>query len=209
MFARLERDWAGRPAFLIGGGPSLTGFDFERLRGRGIIVAINDAVRYVPFADVAFTIDTVWLEKRADLLRDFPGEIVAAVPVNYQCPVERARLFRRVNAGGVSAFDDTLFTGGNSGFAALAMAIKRGASPIHLLGYDMTAAGHWHRGYSWRSRFGVLQYPKWAVRFASLAGLAQSLGADVINCNRSSAVTAFRHVTIDESLECLSPANIS
>jgi hypothetical protein len=200
MFTRLNLDWIGKTVFLIGGGPSLTGFDFERLRGKGIIVAINDAVRFIPFADVAFTIDTVWIDKRVAVLEAFAGEIVAVVPADYKCPIARARLLRRVNAVKMSARGDSLSTGGNSGFAALAMALMRGASRVLLLGYDMSGAGHFHGGYRWRSRFGAQHYPIWAERFHSLAGLAQLTGAEVINCNRGSAITAFPFATIEDNI---------
>lgn len=200
MYARLKLDWIGKTVFLIGGGPSLTGFDFERLRGKGIIVAINDAVRFAPFADVAFTIDTVWIDKRVAVLEAFAGEIVAAVPKDYQCPIARARLLRRVNAVKISMRGDSLSTGGNSGYAALMMALIRGAVRVYLLGYDMTGAGHFHGGYRWRSRFGAQQYPLWAKRFGTLAALAQLTGAEVLNCNRNSAITAFPFANLEETI---------
>ncbi|MFH7479468.1 hypothetical protein RA274_29020, partial [Pseudomonas syringae pv. tagetis] len=52
--------------------------------------------------------------------------------------IARARLLRRVNADRMPLRADSLCTGGNSGFAALAMALARGAARVLLLGYDMT-----------------------------------------------------------------------
>ena len=44
--------WADEPCFLIGGGPSLQGFDFAQLEGKGRIIAVNRSFHYVPFADM-------------------------------------------------------------------------------------------------------------------------------------------------------------
>jgi hypothetical protein len=49
--------WEGEPCFIIGGGPSLKGFDFNRLRGQGRVIAINRALEYAPWADVVFFMD--------------------------------------------------------------------------------------------------------------------------------------------------------
>jgi hypothetical protein len=191
-FTRLERDWINRRVILIGGGPSLKGFDFARLKNSGaVIVAINDAVLHAPFADVAFTIDTLWLEHRRDVLQRFQGEILAAVPDDYACAIERARLVRRVSAAGLSTRSDTLLCGGNSGFAALGMALMRGAAIVFLLGYDLNEAGHFHGGYEWHSRFGSRHYRQWAREFSVLASRASEPGAIVWNCNPKSAIDAF------------------
>ena len=56
-----DGSWAGRRCFIIGGGPSLKGFDFERLRGERVI-AINKAFYDVPFADIVFGMDRPFLD---------------------------------------------------------------------------------------------------------------------------------------------------
>lgn len=191
IFDRLTRDWAGRSVLLLAGGPSLRGFDFEQLRGKGIVVAINDAIFAAPFADCAFTIDMVWLRNRAEALASFSGEKVAAVPADYADPQPGLRYFLRVCQAGKSVDPITIYTGENSGFAALDMAISRGASRIALLGYDLTGPGHFHRGYAWGSRFGANCYRQWAQYFTALAGPAAARGVQVINCNHRSAIRCF------------------
>ncbi|MHB2169958.1 hypothetical protein [Alsobacter sp. R-9] len=190
---RLEADWAGRTVYLIGGGPSLKGFDFQVLRGRGIVVAINDAILAAPWADVAFSIDTVWIRNRVEALRDWGGEFVAAVPQGYEPPEGvRGRFLQRKQGTGVSPLPWIIMTGDNSGYAALSMALMRGAARVALLGYDMTTPGHWHEGYNWRSRYGARDYPRWAAMFGTLAVAAKARGVDVVNCNPQSRVRAFR-----------------
>ncbi|MBZ7921652.1 hypothetical protein LAC81_07640 [Ensifer adhaerens] len=54
----VPREWAGEPAFILGGGASLEGFDASRLIGRGRIIAVNDAgLDLAPFADVLYFAD--------------------------------------------------------------------------------------------------------------------------------------------------------
>ena len=55
-----DGSWSGRRCFIVGGGPSLKGFDFERLRGERVI-AINKAFYDVPFADIVFAMDSPFL----------------------------------------------------------------------------------------------------------------------------------------------------
>jgi hypothetical protein len=198
MFSTLESDWQGRTVFLVGGGPSLRGFDFERLRGRGYVVAINDAMLALPWADAAFTIDVIWLRNRRLAFLAFAGERIAAVPEDWPAKDwPGVRLFRRENKAASSA-GELICTGGNSGFAALGMALARGAARIALLGYDMTVPGHFHRGYEWHSRFGIQDYGRWARLFSVLQIASVRHGAQVINCNHRSGVRCFPFGSIED-----------
>ena len=49
-------EWTGETAFLLGGGPSLKGFNAECLRGRRVI-AINNSWELAPWADVLYFCD--------------------------------------------------------------------------------------------------------------------------------------------------------
>lgn len=197
-FGTLEADWAGRSVYLIGGGASLKGFDLGQLRGKGIVVAINDAVRHAPWADVSFSIDRVWLRHRRLELAGFAGEKLAAVPDGF--PNFAGYTYLRRHAGaGLSADMSVLLSGGNSGFAALGMALMRKAGRVALLGYDLGAAGHFHQGYEWRSPYGAKDYPDWVRKFAVLA--AEAGATDIINCNPGSALRCFRFGGFEEIAE--------
>ena len=193
MMGRLDRDWAGRTVFCVGGGPSLKDFDFDRIRGRGIVVAINDGARRLPWADVVFSIDTVWMRQREAFLREWPQEAVLAVPFNYARFLPRVRYIHRTPGGGINHDPTRLCVGGNSGFGALGMAVARGASRIGLLGYDMNSPGqHWHRGYEWAPRTGsAADMAGWAYLFGSIARVTRRTRQRVINCNPASAIRCF------------------
>lgn len=202
QFTKLERDLVGRSVYILGGGPSLRGFDFESLRGCGHVVAVNDAIFAAPWADTAITIDIIWLANRVNALRHFDGEMIAAVPDDFEPVDAPVRYVLRRPGAMVSERMGIVYTGDNSGFAALGMAIMRGASRIALLGYDMTAPGHFHAGYTWRSRYGVGDYPRWARYFHALKRIADERGIQIINCNRNSGIRCFpygRPADIDET----------
>lgn len=187
--------WKGRTVYLIGGGPSLKGFDLTCLRGCGVVVAINDALLHAPWADACLTIDMKWLARRTEALAAFAGERICAVPPLWKPKPPLAReqftTYIRMNRAGVSGCPSILRTGGNSGYAALNLAIQRGAANVALLGYDMNAPGHWHKGYDWYSRYGPLHYELWACHFQCLVPVAAKRGTRVINCNRWSRINCF------------------
>jgi hypothetical protein len=191
-------DWKGRTVFLVGGGPSLRDFDFDRLRGLGIVVAINEALRVLPFADAVLSIDTKWWNRRFGLVRSFEGERIAIVPDDYVIRHRRATRLYRVPATGISPLPGAVHTGENSGYAALGLAIMRRAKRIYLLGYDMTEPGHFHHGYTWQTRYGAADYPRWSAMFGTLAVEAAARRIAVINCNPNSAIRCFPFQPLDE-----------
>jgi hypothetical protein len=200
-FIQLTEDWAGQRVFLIGGGPSLSGFDFNRLRGKGVVVAINDAMNYVPWAQCVLSIDTVWIRRRREYLRRFGQQKIGIIPREWRGPEPRRMdCLLRLPGPGYSADMGSVYTGNNSGYAALGMSLMRGASEVWLLGYDMNKPGHWHSGYNWRCVYGAEHYPAWSGMFAILAEVARLKGARIINANPSSAIGCFQFGNLDEAI---------
>lgn len=118
-----------------------------------------------------------------------------------------AKLYRlnRVESergGGISKMPNTIMQGGNSGFQAVGLALLFGAARITLLGFDMQFAPdgkkHWHGDHA-----GKLHNPKrnnfqfWLQHFNLLA--AQS-PIPIINATRTTALTCFPRVDLDEAL---------
>ena len=129
-------DWHGETAFLLAGGPSLIGFDAERLRGRGKIITINDSYRLCPWADVIYFCDKSWWYKhRAEIQQVFTGGCIVTLE-NRQ--IEGMHSLRSSGKTGLETADHSAIrTGGNSGYQAIGVAAHLGAARIVLLGYDM------------------------------------------------------------------------
>lgn len=68
-------DWSGETVFILGGGPSLRGFNPDCLR-RNPVVAINEAgLTLCPWADVLFWSDKRWVDWNADRIELHKGDM--------------------------------------------------------------------------------------------------------------------------------------
>ncbi len=148
---------AGNSIYIVGGGPSLKGFNFNCLNGRRVM-AINASLEDVPNPEFFLTADTwycgvavradFWKKKcykimvirrdhrkyhRAEPFLSFYDEIV--IPNRFD---------------GYIGFEKPAFaTGGNSGFCGMQYAVLLGMTKIHLLGFDFSTEGgdHYHNRY--------------------------------------------------------------
>jgi len=204
--------WVGQPCFIIGGGPSLIGFDFERLRGRGRVIAINKAYLYAPFADVVFFMDHasfyMYLKRGqfgADALKAWDEFKGLRVFLNLRGrDVKDAYSIRSIGRVGLStSLRHGLYHGNNSGFGAIGVAICAGADPIYLLGYDLRHQGkvtHFHGGYNRHQPEVVMRsYLKGLTELAQL--VAKRGRPRIVNLSQSSDLRAFPFSTIDEVLK--------
>lgn len=201
-----DGQWTGQPCFILGGGSSLTGFKFERLRGRRTI-AINRAFEFAPFSDFLFSMDSTfyqWVLKfRRGPFLAFPGIRVFLDSMNFPFGPE----VHYIRNAGLQGFPASLKTGiysaNNSGYGALQMAICLGARPIYLLGYDMndTGAGrtHFHDGYP--GKFGAKINRTFRQGFEALAPALRAKGIRVVNLNGASGLRCFEFGTIEEALD--------
>jgi len=203
--------WKNEPCFLIGGGPSLRGFDFERLRGAGRVIAINKAFMDAPFADMLFSMDHRfynWL--RIGINKNMVGaKQKFAEFQGIKCWLDINNSFydgiyfvvgKRGGDMAVS-LEDGIPPGNNSGYAAIQIAMVLGCDPIYLLGYDMNhdnGVSHYHGGYPIAQR--EITVVRFRHKFERVADriLART---HVYNLNPNSGLRCFPFKTIDEVLK--------
>lgn len=198
--------WAGQACFVIGGGPSLTGFDFERLRGRGRVIAINRAFEFIPWADMLFFMDWKFYKRchEPGLIQkwnDFRGHKVFMNLMGRK--LDDCRSVRSLGRHGFSASHAKgLYHGNNSGHGALMMALALGCRPVYLLGYDMNAdqrgRSHWHGGYGHRPNPTVAR--SFVRDLTDLAGRIPKSVDWIFNLNPRSGLKAFPFKSVDEVL---------
>lgn len=178
--------------YCVGGGPSLRGFDFSRLRGRRC-VAVNRAFEVVPWAEVLFFMDLrFWNWYSRQVLETVSPEtrIVTAA-----AGIRHPRVETVVARGGAGLETKWGFVrhGNNSGYAAVNIAVQLGARLVVLLGYDMRpdAGGrhHWHDGYPVPQRPDV--YRRMLQHWQSLESACRAAGVVVINATPGSALRTF------------------
>lgn len=203
-----DGEWAGSRCFIIGGGPSLRGFDFEMLRGEKCI-AINRAIEFVPWAEIMFSIDVrlhTWYCQNRRLMKkeslaaydNFKGLKVWAIDPGpcFADPIKWAdvHVVKFIGKHGFSkSISKGIYCGGNSGYAALNLAGMLGANPIYLLGYDMKndpkGKPNFHDGYPASSSDPVIRH--WRENFEQIAGEYANANIRVINLNPDSALRCF------------------
>lgn len=189
----IEPLWPGETFVIVGSGPSLSREDTEQLIFRDLrIIAVNDAYRLLPWADVLYAADAQWWNwKRAVADRYLPPLKFTAQPeaLTYR---PSAMLVNVVKGDGISTDPGKICSGGHSGHQAINLAVHlAGGRPrgLILLGFDMqpgpTGQNHFFgehpHGYK-------LNYPDKVRRFATLAADLARLNIPIVNCSRQTAI---------------------
>jgi len=214
-----EGSWRGRPAYIIGGGPSLEKhwpWLIPRLQGE-LTIGINRAFeKFDP--TIIFGMDPTfirWLQmgKYGELAKQ-AWERSRAYKVwlnvhNVKLPddVYMLKCYGGYN-NALGSFPLTMREGighgTNSGYAALNLAACLGASPIFLLGFDMKRDGqktHWHNGHP---RVMPEDQPvKFKKRFQIAAKTLAKANIAVINLNPDSALECFPKLDIESGFRPL------
>lgn len=197
-----EGYWSVPPCFkgetivCIGGGPSLTAEDVDHVRGKARVIAVNDAYKLAPWADVLYACDRKWWGWH-DGVPGFQGLKLTLEAPEYP----GIRQLRNTGAEGYDPDLSCLRTGSNSGYQAIHLAVHFGAARVVLLGYDMKLGGngetHWfgeHPVATKPSVFESVMLP----RFETLRAPLAALGVEVINASRDTALTLWPMKPIDE-----------
>lgn len=197
-------------AVIVASGSSLSEACLELLRcADATIIAVNGAVKYVPFADIVFTLDTVDLRSRFDL-PDFKGQKIAAVPSDYglkssryECDREPARedvmYIERVP---FSIFGSGKIMAGCSGFGALQLATQLGVKRVFLFGCDHSEQGKYFYDQS-DSPKNQKQLIQWENSLEHWQRYKKPDDVEVINCSLNSRIKSFPKMGIPEAFAAL------
>lgn len=200
--------WAGQPAWVLGGGPSLKTFPWDCLKSRRNIIAINMAFLSCPWADVWFSEDhrvvTELIPSKPEIekaWREFRGvKILHCLDESYKAQVsaidvdvhfiERKYRDKRWSA----SFQEGLSMSSNSAIGAINIATIMKADPIYLLGIDCRrtktdANYHDHYPQMWRMPEG--QDKEYASDFTYWAALHAKNVINLINPDFESALTCW------------------
>lgn len=186
-FWRAPRLWPGATVVCLGGGPSLRPEDVAYCRGRARVIAVNDAWRLAPWADVLYACDAKWWRWHTGA----PG--FAGLKVSLEAPEFPG--IKRLAQGAERGFDadpGRLATGRNGGYQAIHLAVHLGARRVLLLGYDMRfvdGRSHWFGGHPVATKAEV--YGRMIPCFESLIAPLAKRGVAVVNCTPDSALRCF------------------
>ncbi len=191
--------WPGETVVCLGGGPSLTQADVDACRGRARVIAVNDAYRMAPWADVLYGCDAAWWNAHKGVTT-FSGLKYSLEPKAAIWP--GVQILRNAGREGLCLERDALCTGSNSGYQAINLAVHLGAIKVVLLGYDMQATNgksHWFGEHPSPLARGS-QYSRFRRHFATLPKPLQAAGVTVVNASRVTALTAFPCLPLEEAL---------
>lgn len=207
------RDWSGFSCYIIGGGPSLSGFDFNRLKGK-ITIGINRSFEFFEstilyFMDYEFyrtvTDGGEYSKKVLGKWNSFNGEIVGissfSPTLNFGNEVSLVR--RRLSPAIDYNLDAGIYGGSCSGVGALMLAAQLGAENIYLLGMDLQASEtiHWHSGYNNQDHYAFNARCKEYIKdFERTVPVLRMRGIKVFNCSPQSALSCFPKISLDEAL---------
>lgn len=216
-WSRITPDPQMKKIIIVGTGPSLVNFDFNKLHGKGFIIAVNDAHKYVPFADIWFTLDPWGLNGKQTPDKNFKGQMWAAVPPDFalrdaKCPSHRItplptiKYLHRLSFHTKSTIDvedylnwglseDTSCINSlNSGYGAMNLAYHYKPEQILLLGMDATNGYFFDENKQTRP----LNFLPWI--FQSAVPQLEKANIKVLNGSHLSKITCFEKMSANAAL---------
>lgn len=127
MHIELPYILAGKTVTIVGGGPSLVGFDFSRLEG--YVIAVNNSA-FLCKSDMLVSLDKQWQLTFLDFLETYTGIFIT----DREAAVPAVRILYTQKAA--YSHDWTMQKVNLSGFTALAVALYLKAARVFLLGFD-------------------------------------------------------------------------
>jgi len=184
--------------YVVGGGPSLIGFDWGLLKNKKVI-AVNRAFEKLPNAYFIYFSDIRFWGWFGEAMTEHKAHIITTAKLN---PRPKGVIFYKRSSLRKKALDNTpgyLKLGNNSGYAAINLAVQFGATKIALLGFDMcntNSKTHWHNGYIVKNSDDV--YEKSMLKYyAPLATELSELGIDVTNYGSTSKLDVFTKKSLE------------
>jgi hypothetical protein len=196
---QLKEQLTNETVFIIGGGSSLIGFDYEKLKGK-LSIGINQACVYLPNLTAIYWADEDWAARNNDTLdahscklrfcgRKNLSETVIANDIKALGGATPLRIT------GDFGIDDNInnVRGNNSGSHVINLCINANAATIVLLGFDMKPK-HWHNDYIFHYDNSI--YDGFMKSIESIAAACPT--TKIINCSMESHITCFPKVPFDE-----------
>jgi len=193
----VPRLWPNSTIVCLGSGPSLTQAAVDRCRHVGHVIAVNDSVRFAPWAEVLYAADVKWWRRFAGM-PDFRGLKYSIMATDAQRPTAQQeyrdiRILRNTGASGLELDPTGLRTGCNSGYQAINLAVHCGARQILLLGYDM----HGDHFFGSHPDHTTPPFALCLPMFPTLVDPLAAAGVSIVNLTPGSAIRCFPMGTLE------------
>jgi hypothetical protein len=198
IFSDVPQLCPGGTVVCLAGGPSLTQADVDYCRGKATVIAINDAYKLAPWADVLYACDKRWWDWHKGV-GSFKGLKYALQRPALKWP--GVRILQNTGPHGLELKRNGVRNGKNSGYQAMNVAVHLGAKRIVLLGYDMHipqgGPSHW---FGEHPLGGPPPVGSFRGMFRGLVQPLRELGIEVINCSRVTELDAFPRQPLESVL---------
>lgn len=206
----IDRRWNGGTCIVAATGPSLTkevAAECEAAHAGGVhVIAVNDAYRLLPFADLLYACDQRWWELHLSAMQ-FAGERWtchhADTPQKEKIKFATdhgLQLVRGKHSSGFSRDPACIHYGNLSGFQAINVAILFGCVRIVLVGMDMhTRNGRHFFGNHPSPLNNGSSFVEWVPLFRD-AAKTLPLGIRIINATPGSALDCFPMMVLADAL---------
>lgn len=203
----IVRRWPGATIVCVASGPTLTEADLAVVRGRAPVVAVNDAIRLAPWADVLYSSDRGWWRYYGGV-PSFAGlKVCVGWKRGDATPIWRTPTIHVLTHTGVEGLerDPTgLRTGGHSGYAAINLAVHLGARRIVLLGYSggpVAGKSHFFGAHpAGLTESTSANFQAFRQAYPTLLEPLSAAGVSVVNATPRSWITAFPSAPIGDAL---------
>jgi hypothetical protein len=232
MYWKVPNIWEGGKCFIIGGGNSMTEqFNIPQevvdkvmmginplstyspylsfLHDKHVI-AVNEAFKLGSWIDVLFWGDDNYYKTRKTEILGFEGLRVTCM--NEQIMSQKIKnlkrhSFKKNNDPLIGVSEDVSKVAwnihkGNSGSAAINLAVHFGVKEIYLIGFDMNLDAnnnqHWHNSYHTNITTVGGTFKRHLSNFPQIAEDLNRLGIKCINLNPKSAINDFEKMTVTD-----------
>ena len=231
MTWRVPKIWDGGDVWIIGGGPSVPRqFDvpediIQKVTQGTLppnayspymhpihdkhVIGVNMSYKLGMWIDVVMFGDSGFFLKERNGLATFPG-----IKVSCNTGSQGERWIKHLgrdgsHSKGISTNPMLVGWNGNTGGAAINLAVHMGAKRILLLGFDMNLDGtrmqHWHDLYGKgpvldERRKRKLPFSRHITSFSFIAADAKRLGVEIINLSPGSSINDFPKMSVKEFL---------
>jgi len=228
MIWQVPRIWEDGDVWILGGGTSVPGqfgipddiiqkivngtlppstySPYMHLLHNKHVIGINVAYLLGNWIDMVFFGDVGFFLNHEQRLADFQGLKVTCHPRGDRYDWLKYLAKDRNHSKGISSNPMMVSWNGNSGAAAISLAVHTGAKRIILLGFDMKLNGnrrqHWHDLYNKGERHNARKLPfdRHLRGFSQIAKDAKQMKVEILNASPISDIKEFPKYTVKELL---------
>lgn len=192
-----------KECYIVGGGPSLTNFDWSLLNDK-FVIAINRAYEVLPNAQIVYFTDKDYWKIHKDNMIKHSGKLFRGTCVLKDIKHPKVTEWFLSGEHGLETKSGQLRHGRNSTYAAINLAgIHLGFKKINLLGIDMKwgkpgnkSTSHWHDGH--KRVDSESAYKMMINNFIKLKGYLDQHKIKVVNINNNSNLKCFPKETLEQ-----------